>query len=130
MKRHDNITQGTDEWHQKRKTAVTGTVLKSIMGTPSARQDAIYEAIGNRLAIGIEDENENAMERGNRLEGEARVMFEFEINKKVDQTGFAENDENPAVANSPDGLIGENEAVEIKCFGRKNHVKLWLTNKV
>jgi putative phage-type endonuclease len=130
MKIYNEINQKTDEWHQKRKTALTGTMLKSIMGTPKARQDAIYEAIGNRLAVGIEDEEENPMARGNRLEGEARIMFEFEMNKKVQETGFAEDDENPQIANSPDGLIGDNEAIEIKCLGRKNHVKVWLTNQV
>jgi putative phage-type endonuclease len=130
MKQFDNIEQGTDEWHHKRKTAITGTVLKNIMGTSKARQKAIYKMIGDRLAVGIEDENENAMDRGHRLEGEARVAFEFEKNKKVDQTGFAEDDDNPQIANSPDGLINEDEALEIKCPGRQNHVEIWLTNKV
>lgn len=130
MKTFDKIIQQTDEWFQKRKGKVTGTVLKDIMGTPYKRQEAIYEMIGDILAEGVEDPSENAMARGNRLEGEARVMFEFEMSKKVSETGIAESENNRQIANSPDGLIGENEALEIKCMGRKNHVKMWLTNSI
>ena len=129
MKNHNNIIQGTDEWHHLRKGKITGTTLKAIMGTPKARQEAIYDVIAESLREGIE-EDENAMERGTRLEPEARAAFEFETGLSVSTTGFSQSDENEKVANSPDGLIGETEAIEIKCPGGKNHVKIWLTNKV
>lgn len=130
MKIFNDIIQGTDEWFQKRKGKITGTVLKDIMGTPYKRSEAIYEMIGDILAEGIEDQSENPMARGNRLEPEARAMFQFERSKQVKETGITEKDGNHQIASSPDGLIGENEALEIKCMGRKNHVKFWLTNKV
>lgn len=131
MKKH-NIEQGTPEWHQLRKGKITGTQLKDIMGTPKKREDAIYEIIAERLTIGVEDsENyENAMDRGIRLEPDAISAFELETGKIVEVTGFCEDDTNPMIANSPDGLIGETEAVEAKCMGGKNHVKMWLTNEV
>lgn len=131
MKKH-NIEQKSDEWFHIRKGKITGTTLKSIMGTPKARQDAIYEIIAERLTVGVESENdyENAMERGNRLEPDAIATFELETGKSVERIGFAEDDTNPFIANSPDGLIGDTEAVEAKCMGGKNHVKMWLTNKV
>jgi len=130
LKIFNDIIQGTDEWFQKRKGKITGTVLKDIMGTPYKRSEAIYEMIGDILAEGIEDQSENPMARGNRLEPEARAMFQFERSKQVKETGITEKDGNHQIASSPDGLIGENEALEIKCMGRKNHVKFWLTNKV
>lgn len=131
MKKH-NIEQKTDEWHHLRKGKITGTTLKAIMGTPKARQDAIYEIIAERLIVGVESEGdyENPMDRGSRLEPDAIAMFELETGKEVERVGFAEDDTNPFIANSPDGLIGEDEAVEAKCMGGKNHVKMWLTNKV
>lgn len=129
MKKH-NIEQRTDEWHHLRKGKITGTTLKSIMGTAKAYQDAIYELVAERLTIGIDDDSENPMDRGTRLESEALAVFELEYNKQVETTGFAEDDSNPIIANSPDGLIGEKEAVEVKCPGGKNYVKAWLTNKV
>lgn len=132
MKVYNNIEQGSDEWHQQRKGKLTGTVLKNIMGTPKARQEAIYEMIADRLTVGIESETsfENAMDRGTRLEPDAITMFEFETGLKVDRTGFCEDETNPLIANSPDGLIGEDEAIEVKCLGGKNHVKMWLTNEI
>lgn len=131
MKKH-KVEQKTDEWFHLRKGKITGTTLKSIMGTPKARQEAIYEKIAERLTVGVESEGEyeNAMDRGNRLEPDAISSFELETGKSVERIGFAEDDTNPFIANSPDGLIGENEAIEAKCMGGKNHVKMWLTNEV
>lgn len=131
MKKH-NIEQRTDEWHHLRKGKVTGTTLKAIMGTAKARQDAVYEIIAERLTVGVvsEGEYENPMDRGARLEPDAIAMFELETGKQVERVGFAEDDTNPLIANSPDGLIGETEAIEAKCMGGKNHVKMWLTNEV
>lgn len=128
MKKHQ-VEQKSNEWFHLRKGKITGTVLKQIMGTPKARQDAIYEIIAERLTVGIDDE-ENAMERGSRLEPDAIAMFELETGKQVEKIGLCEEDGNSQIANSPDGLIGETEAIETKCMGGKNHVKMWLTNEV
>lgn len=130
MKKH-NIEQRTDEWQHLRKGKITGTTLKAIMGTPKARQDAIYEIIAERLTVGVEgDEYENAMDRGTRLEPDALSAFELETGKSVEKIGLIENDDNSQIANSPDGLIKETEAIEVKCMGGKNHVKMWLTNEI
>lgn len=132
MKKYNEIDQRSDEWHHIRKGKITGTVLKAIMGTPKARQDAMYEVIAERLTVGVDSEGdyESPMDRGTRLEPDAISMFELMTGKTVEQTGFCEDDTNAFIANSPDGLIGDNEAVEAKCMGGKNHVKMWLTNEV
>ena len=130
MKTH-NIQQRTPEWHQLRKGKITGTGLKSIMGTPYARDEYFYEILAQRLTVGLEDEDyENAMDRGTRLEPDAIAMFEFETGKSVEVVGFCEDDDDPTMANSPDGLIGDTEAVEVKCLGGKNHVRMWLENEI
>lgn len=130
MKRYNEIEQGTDQWNHLRKGKITGTTLKDIMGTPKARQGAIYEIIAERLTVGVEGEYENAMDRGLRLEADAIAEFELETGKQVERTGFCESDEESSISNSPDGLIGEDEAIEVKCMGGKNHVKMWLTNEI
>lgn len=134
MKIH-KVEQNTPDWHQLRKTKMTGTILKGIMGTPKARQEAIYEAIANRLTIGVDsdDNYENPMARGHRLEPDAVSAFEFETGKTIERVGFCEDDDNPGIAQSPDGYVkdtDETEALEVKCMGGKNHVKLWLTDTV
>lgn len=129
MKQHQ-IEQRSPEWYQLRKGKITGTGLKSLMGTPKAKEDYFYEVLAEKLTVGIDDESENPMERGLRLEDEAIATFEFETGKKVEKIGFCESDDQSEIANSPDGLIGENEAIEVKCLGGKNHVKFWLTNEL
>ena len=132
MKKH-NVEQRSSKWFQLRKTRITGTTLKGLMGTAKARQEAIYETIANRLKVGIDDEYENAMDRGTRLEPDAIKMFEFETNKSVEEIGMCESDENSAIAQSPDGYIAntkDTEAIEVKCLMGKNYVKMWLTNEV
>jgi len=130
-----NILQRSPEWEQLRKTHLTGTVLKGLMGTARARQEAIYEAIANRLTVGVasDEEYENPMARGTRLEPDGIAEFEFQTGKSVEQVGMCENDENPVIAQSPDGYIKDTkdtEAIELKSMGGKNHVKLWLTDEV
>lgn len=130
MKTHNNIKQGTDEWLHLRKGKITGTTLKAIMGTSRARQDAVYDVIAESIRTGVDSDYENPMDRGTRLEPEAIAAFEFETGKKVDRPGFCQKDDDDKISNSPDGLIGETEAIEVKCMGGKNHVKLWITNEV
>lgn len=130
MKKHKEIEQGTDQWHHIRKGKITGTTLKAIMGTAKARQDAIYEIVAERLTVGVDTDYENPMDRGLRLEPDAISMFELETGKSVERVGFATDDENESISNSPDGLIGDDEAIEVKCMGGKNHVKMWLTNEI
>lgn len=126
----NNVSQRSDEWFHLRKGKITGTTLKAIMGTPKARKEVMYEILAERLTVGVEDDYENAMDRGTRLEPEAISAFEFETGLKVDTAGLCQDDDNCQIANSPDGLIGEDEAIEVKCMGGKNHVKMWLTNEI
>lgn len=132
MKQYNEITQGTDEWFHIRKGKITGTTLKAIMGTSEARKKAFYKTIGERLQIGLE-EDETDIERGKRLEPEARSMFEFETGLKVEITGFIQSDENEHSGYSPDGLIADTsgtEDFEAKCMATQNHTMLWLTNEI
>ena len=134
MKLYNNIEQQTPQWHYLRKGKVTGTTLKAIIGTPKAREDAFYEVVGECLTIGDMDTKENPMDRGNRLEDQARAMFEFKTGKKVFTTGFCESDEHPRMGFSPDGLIENDghytEDIEIKCPETKNYVKGWFKNQI
>jgi putative phage-type endonuclease len=131
MKKH-LMPQGSIEWSQIRKGKITGTTLKAIMGTPKARQEAIYDIIAERLSVGVSTDYENPMDRGTRLEPEAITVFEFETGIQTELIGFAEHDDNTHIGNSPDRMVKDDDtlAVEVKCPLGKNYVKLWLTNEV
>jgi putative phage-type endonuclease len=134
--RHDHITQGSDAWQELRRIYITGTTLGQIMGTPAARKKAYYEIIAELLTVPEEDkpEWENAMQRGTRLEPQARAAYEFHTGKRVSQTGFVTHDSLPLVAQSPDGDVlhadGTMTGVEIKCMGGENHMKCIIENEI
>lgn len=131
MKLYNEIEQQTPEWHYLRKGKVTGTTLKAIVGTSAARTKAFYKMVGERLSIGDMDSDEKPMDRGNRLENEARIMFEFQTGKTVLTTGFIESEENKYMGLSPDGgMENWTEQIEIKCPECQNYVEAWDTNKV
>ena len=129
MKNH-KVQQRSSEWLQLRKGKITGTTLKNIMGTPYARGEEFYQKLAEKLTVGVSDEYENPMDRGNRLEDDAIALFEFETGMKTERVGFSEDDDDPTIANSPDRLIGETKAVEVKCPEGKNYLKIWQENKV
>ena len=65
----------------------------------------------------------HAMERGNRLEPIARTDFEMLNDQKVDEVGFIINsDISEDVGCSPDGLIGDDGGIEIKCPLPSTHI--------
>jgi hypothetical protein len=58
-----------------------------------------------------------AMQRGTDLEPRARVWYSLETGRQVDEVGLVESDCR-RWACSPDGLVGDDRGVEIKCLGR------------
>lgn len=61
------------------------------------------------------------MERGTALESDARRWYEFQQDVEVEQVGFILEDER-RYGCSPDGLVGEEGGLEIKCLGAAKHV--------
>jgi len=133
MKKNTEIKQLSDEWFHKKKGAITGTRLGKIMGTARARQEMMYEIIGERLKVGCNEEYEDPRDRGIRLEDEAIAQFEFQTNLSVEKVGFCESDDDCYIAYSPDGIVSntdDTEDVEVKCPLEKNYIKIWLTNEI
>lgn len=113
-----------------RRGKITGSRLKDIIVKrgPGPKL-AFYEVIAERLSI--PGEYENPMARGKRLESEAIEKFE-------EETGFKVNPElalwcletNESIAVSPDGVINETEAVEVKCLASGRHIQAFIEQKI
>lgn len=87
-----------------------------------------YELLAERLTDFTTDED--SMDRGHRLEKIAIEEFEKQTGKKVDGSLLLwERDDNGSIALSPDGMIGETEAVEVKCLKSAIHLKSFLENR-
>ena len=113
------LEQGSQEWLSWRKTVITATDASIILGNNP--WDSPYRCWQRKLGL-IEDKKSNeAMERGKRLEPEARAQF---IDKYgIDMTPVVvESSEFEFLGASLDGIsVLGNELLEIKCGGYKLH---------
>ena len=121
--------QGTDAWLAARlgkPSASKFPKLITMTGKPSASADGyINELLGERLTGKSEPNYQSeAMIRGNELEPEARADYEFISGNKVDQCGFI-LDDSQSYGCSPDGLIGEDGGLEIKCPAQTTQAGYW-----
>lgn len=66
-----------------------------------------------------------AMEQGHILEDEAIPWYEFEQGVSIERVGLVTTDDG-RVGYSPDGLIGEDGGLEIKCPEAQTHVRYLL----
>lgn len=119
--------QGTPEWLEARlgcPSASSYAKLITSAGKASAQSDAyINQLVAERITgestfFQITD----PMQRGMDLEPQARTAYEMESGNLVDQVGFLKHDTLEAGA-SPDGLVGENGGLEIKCPMPHTHVE-------
>jgi len=69
------------------------------------------------------------MSRGNELEEQAREKYEFLKDVSVQTVGIIFNDE-LTIGASPDGLIGSNAGIEIKCPKSSTIVKYMLEDRL
>lgn len=128
------IEQGTKEWHDSRMCKVTGTKLKSVMGTAEARRSLIAELIAEEATEQSKAFVTTAeMERGNAEEIFAIRAYEAKTGKKVERVGMCVHDEHDWIALSPDGLIKDeagkySEATEVKCPDSKKAILYRIEN--
>jgi len=127
MQRVD-IEQGSYEWHCMRQGLVTGTTLKSALGTPKVQETLTYKVISERMTEPqIEDINSAAVSRGNELEPIARRVVAIETGINFIETGMLVSDSILGFGFSPDAIVEEGGKVigglEIKCPGSKKHIE-------
>lgn len=132
MKIH-NVEQGKKEWLAIRKQVYTASALGVwITQYPKAwkaaqvkaREDAIIAKVEERLFGESKSVfKSDAMERGNRLEPDARAKYVEMTGNKVEEVGFCESDLG-IFGCSPDGFIKDRKGMlEIKCPMLKGFLK-------
>jgi hypothetical protein len=130
MKTFDNIEQGSIDWHQLRWGKIGGTLSKGLF----VKSDTLLIDILSQRLEEFEPEEgftSSAMDRGNDLEPFAREYLNNYTGLDFKTTGWIQSDENELLGISPDGLTSCNTmACEIKCFGRKNHLGVLLSDEV
>lgn len=115
MKTH-MMLQRSDEWHKMRLGKFTGTSLGILAnGRTDTIKKLVYETASEIITgkTGSTFYINEAMQKGIDLEPDARFAFEAKTGLEVREVGFCELDQYTGV--SPDGLIGDDEGIEIKC---------------
>lgn len=131
-----DVVQGTDEWKQLRAGKFTASriadlIAKTKSGPAASRKNYVAELVCERLTGEPTDHFvSREMQWGTEHEPEARALYELEHDTSVEQVGFAIHDELPNAGASPDGLIGKDGAVEIKCPNTATHIETLQTRKV
>jgi len=114
--KHYKIEQNTDEWFALRCGKITASQFKDCFAkeTTQAFQNLIYSKRAEIHTGEVEESYQNEwMLRGHELEPEARELYELQNLVSVEPGGFWELNE--YVGASPDGLVGNDGLLEIKC---------------
>lgn len=125
------LEQGSEEWFQARLGKVTGSRITDVMNKGAGRRAYMTQLVQERL-LGKPHKipETHAMRRGKELEPFARVEYEVREKHRVTTVGFAPHPEIEMSGASPDGLIGKNGNLEIKCPLHHNHIDKLLTKSV
>lgn len=131
------LEQGSPEWHDQRRGLVTASVVGKLV-TPTLKvadndvsRGLTTTLIAERITGFTEDTPMNSdMWRGVEHEPYARGVYAENFGE-VAQVGFMLREEDGwQLGYSPDGLVGDDGLIEIKCPRAKTHVKTILADEV
>lgn len=116
-----NEAQEGADWMTKRAGKFTASRAADLMAKtrsgPSASRANLIATLAVERITGqcVETYQNAAMQRGIELEAEARDAYSFDAGVAVQECGFIEHPSIPNCGASPDGEIGEEDLLEIKC---------------
>lgn len=115
------MEQRSPEWFEARKGRVTGSVVGAILGLSPymSREDVMRSMVRDYHGADSEFDGNVATQWGVFHEAGAIQDFQMETGMKVVECGFFEYQE--WLGASPDGLIGNDALIEVKCpFGKRD----------
>lgn len=130
------IVQGSTEWHALRIGKVTASrvadvIAKTKTGWGASRANYMAELIAERLTGEPAEKYTNAaMAWGTEKEPDARAAYEFFRDAAVTEIGFVDHPSISMTGASPDGLVGDDGLVEIKCPNTATHLDTLLSQTV
>jgi len=120
------MDQQTDEWFAARLGRVTASRIADVMMKPTTAGYQNYRAqlVCERLTgEPTESFTSAAMQHGTDTEPRARAFYELETGLTVQEVGFIPHPLLEMSGASPDGIIGDDGLVEIKCPQPATHIK-------
>ena len=130
------MQQGTDAWHEIRCGKVTASrvadiIAKTKTGQSASRANYMAQLVCERLTkTRTESFTNAAMEHGVTQEPFARAAYEAAQGVMVEEVGFVRHPTIEWAGASPDGLVGNDGLVEIKCPNTSTMIETLLSQKV
>jgi putative phage-type endonuclease len=120
--------QGSPEWFAARSGKATASHVVDILATiktgesasrKNYRADLVVERLTGNKTEGFRSP---AMDWGVETEPLARAAYEARTGNFVDQIAFVDHHTIPNFGCSPDGLVGDEGLIEIKCPNTSTHI--------
>lgn len=133
---HLNVEQGSPEWHELRRGRVTASrvadvIRKTKSGYSASRQRYLGELVAERLtgvvATGFRSSD---MDWGTVTEPEALQVYSIYADLPIQKVAFVDHERIEQSGCSPDGLVGDDGLVEIKCPATHTHIATLLGEEV
>ena len=128
--------QRTAEWFAARLGKVTASRVADLMATTksgyaASRDNLMAQLVVERLTGQAQESYSNSyMQWGTEQEPFARAAYEIATGQMVEECGFVPHPMIDNAGASPDGLVGDDGLVEIKCPSTATMIETLLTQKV
>jgi len=129
-----DFPQGSPEWLKARAGKITASnawkiIDRTAKGLPTAdhtnfKFSLVTERLTGEPTITFVND---AMRHGTNTEQEARAFFSELCDVTVEEVGFMTHPEFEFLGCSPDGIIGGDTLLEIKCLTTKSHLEMLLS---
>lgn len=129
-----NILQRSDDWHSERCGKVTASRIKDIDAKPA--KGKVLNSLGliilSERLTGAQEEAKTTqlMQWGIDHEPHAITAYENSTGEFVAGTGLIDHPSIPMSGASPDGLVGKQGQLEVKCPSTTTHLNTLLSRKV
>jgi putative phage-type endonuclease len=130
----EQIEQRSDDWFAARLGKVTASSLHKVLaktktGYGADRGNYMTQLVLERVTGNKADSfSSAAMQWGVDQEPFARAAYETTQDVMVEETGFIQHPTIEMAGASPDGLVGDDGMVEIKCPESKTALECWLSD--
>ena len=132
------LEQGTADWLQMRCGCCTASRLNDALaklkrkdGESAARATYRKQLVIERLTgRSTESYVSDAMIWGTETEPQARIEYELLTGVEVKQVGLGAHPRINWFSASPDGLVGDDGCIEIKCLNSVNHLDILLSGEI
>jgi len=130
------MDQGSEEWFTIRIGKVTASrvadvIAKTKTGYSATRDNYMAQLVCERLTNQKGESFTNAaMQHGTDTEPLARAAYEALHDVLVDEVGFVPHPTIKMAGASPDGMVGDDGLIEIKCPNTATHIETLLSQSV